>query len=171
MTKAQGLETKRLFTLSGAVKAREELKAQGKTYVFTNGCFDLLHPGHVSCLEEARALGDVLWIALNSEKSVGSLKGAGRPILGDEARASVLGALRCVDGIIIFDTPRLDKEILALKPDIYVKAGDYTVETLDSGERHALESVGAQIKILPFVNGYSTSGIIEKIINAEKLKA
>lgn len=152
--------------LNAAVSRREALAAEGKKIVLTNGCFDLLHCGHVSYLHEAAKLGDELWIGLNGEASVRALKGPTRPVQGDFERAFVLGALECVSGIFFFHTPRLDAEIRALRPDVYAKAGDYTIETLNPDERAALESCGTRIEFLPFLPGFSTTSLIGKIAAA-----
>lgn len=150
-------------SLDAAVARRAELKAQGKRLVLTNGCFDLLHCGHVFYLREAAKLGDELWIGLNAAESVRALKGPTRPVQGDLERAFTLGALECVSGIFIFRTPRLDGEIRALAPDVYAKAGDYTLETLDPAERAALLDAGTRIRFLPFLPGFSTTSLIAKI--------
>ncbi|MGF1484310.1 MAG: adenylyltransferase/cytidyltransferase family protein [Opitutales bacterium] len=153
-------------SLDAAQAARKQLQAAEQKLVLTNGCFDLLHPGHLYFLRNARAEGDRLWVALNSDASVRALKGPLRPVLGQTERAYALAALEFVDGILIFDTPRLDGEIRTLGPDVYVKAGDYTLETLNAQERQALEAVGARIAFLPFLEGYSTTRLIEKIAAA-----
>lgn len=150
-------------TLADAVARRAELKARGKTLVLTNGCFDLLHCGHVFYLRKAAQLGDELWIGLNGAESVRALKGPTRPVQGDLERAFTLGALDFVSGIFFFHTPRLDAEIRALAPDVYAKAGDYTLETLNPAERAALEDAGTQIRFLPFLPGFSTTSLIAKI--------
>lgn len=150
-------------SLEAAVARREALAKEGKKLVLTNGCFDLLHCGHVYYLRDAAALGDELWIGLNGADSVRALKGPTRPVQGDLERAFVLGALGFVSGIFFFHTPRLDAEIRALRPDVYAKAGDYTLETLNSDERAALESCGARIEFLPFLPGFSTTSLIGKI--------
>lgn len=160
------LSNPKLHSLEEAVAIRELMRKEGKVFVLTNGCFDLLHPGHLSYLKEARNRGDALWVALNGKKSVQMLKGPTRPVMSDEERAYMLAGLEVIDGIVIFDTLRLDKEILALRPDIYVKAGDYTMDTLNSQEREALEIVGAKIEFIPFLKGYSTTGLLEKIAKA-----
>jgi rfaE bifunctional protein nucleotidyltransferase chain/domain len=132
----------------------------------TNGVFDLLHPGHTSYLEQARKLAGrsgLLFVALNSDRSVRELKGPNRPILDEHSRAYNLAQLRSVDGIVIFRRRRLAREILALQPDLYVKAGDYTLATLDPEERAALEAVGAKIKFLPYLRGFSTTALIARI--------
>ncbi len=129
--------------------------------VFTNGCFDIIHPGHVSYLRSARSLGDALVVGLNSDASVAKLKGPSRPIVSERDRAAVLAALEFVDAVVVFneDTPvRLMRE---LKPDVYVKGGDYRIEDLP--EAKVAAEIGAEVKIMPFEPGYSTSALIEKI--------
>ena len=150
----------KLLTLAAAVARRAELRAAGKKIVLTNGVFDLLHTGHLYYLQQARAQGDALCIALNADASVRALKGPLRPVQNETQRAYALGALACVDAVIIFNTPRLDAEIRALAPDVYCKAGDYTLEKLDPGERAALASVGARIEFMPFLPGFSTTALI-----------
>lgn len=141
---------------------RDEFAAAGKRLVFTNGCFDLLHVGHVRYLQAARALGDALLVAVNGDASVRALKGPARPINNEEDRAEVLGALACVDFLTIFHDERVTELVRTIRPHVYAKGGDYTVESLDAGERGVLESVGAEIRILPLVPGKSTTNIIEK---------
>jgi rfaE bifunctional protein nucleotidyltransferase chain/domain len=141
---------------------RDEFAAAGKRLVFTNGCFDLLHVGHVRYLQAARALGDALLVAVNGDASVRALKGPTRPINNEEDRAEVLGALGCVDFLTIFHTERVTDLVTAIRPQVYAKGGDYTVESLDPGERGALEAAGAEILILALVPGKSTTSIIEK---------
>ena len=153
----------KVLCLKDAIAAREKLHRQEKSVVLTNGCFDLLHPGHLFFLSNAATLGDTLWIALNSEKSIKQLKGPTRPILNDAERAYALGMLPFVSAIIFFDTPRLTQEILSLKPNTYTKAGDYTINSLNPEELQALRSVGANIQFLPFLPGYSTTSLIKKI--------
>ncbi|TGL57394.1 D-glycero-beta-D-manno-heptose 1-phosphate adenylyltransferase [Leptospira ognonensis] len=132
----------------------------GKKVVFTNGCFDLLHPGHVEYLARARDLGDFLWIGVNSDESVSRLKGPGRPINKAEDRAKVLAGLACVDGVTTFseDTPLL--LLSKVKPNIHTKGGDYTKETLP--EYPLILSMGGEVVILPFLEGKSTTSILEK---------
>ncbi len=166
------LTNARLMTLPQAVRARDRLRRAGGRLVLTNGVFDLLHPGHAACLEEARKLAGRdgrLFVALNSDRSVKELKGPRRPVLDERSRAYLLGQLRPVDGIVIFRRRRLTREIRALRPDIYVKAGDYTLATLDPDERAALESVGAKIVFLPFLRGFSTTALIARINAAGKI--
>ncbi|MDX2109294.1 MAG: adenylyltransferase/cytidyltransferase family protein [Verrucomicrobiota bacterium] len=156
----------KLFNLEEAVRQRSALRKRGAKLVLTNGCFDLLHPGHLFFLQGARQLGDALFVAVNGDASVKALKGPTRPILGEYERAYALAALSCVDGLVIFQSPRLDAEITALTPDIYSKAGDYSLDRLNPLERAALEKVGASIQFLPFLPGFSTTSLINKITHA-----
>lgn len=142
---------------------RAALQATGKTLVVTNGCFDLLHLGHITYLESARNLGDALLIGVNGDAAVRGLKGPGRPVNTETDRAAVLAALACVDGACIFTDVRATRFLAAAQPDIYVKGGDYTLETLDQNERRAVESAGGRIVLAPFVPGKSTTGLLEKI--------
>jgi rfaE bifunctional protein nucleotidyltransferase chain/domain len=160
------LTTPKLRTLEAALARRAELRAAGKTVVLTNGCFDLLHPGHLYFLRAAAGLGGALFLALNGDASVRTLKGPARPVQTAPERAYALGALEFMDTIFVFDTPRLDREIRALRPDIYAKAGDYSLDQLDPGERAALEEAGARIEFLPFLPGYSTTALLKKIAAA-----
>jgi rfaE bifunctional protein nucleotidyltransferase chain/domain len=141
----------------------EKLRSAGKKIVATNGCFDLLHVGHVRYLQAARALGDFLIVGLNGDRSVHELKGAGRPIATERDRAEILAALESVDLVTIFPDIRATKFLAAVRPAVYVKGGDYTSETLDEEERTTLKEVGATIRLIPFETGYSTSGLIEQI--------
>jgi rfaE bifunctional protein nucleotidyltransferase chain/domain len=163
------LENPKLLSLAAAVARRAELRAAGKKVVLTNGVFDLLHTGHLYFLRQARAQGDALFIALNADASVRALKGPLRPIQDEEQRAYALGALACIDAVFVFGTSRLDAEIRALSPDVYCKAGDYTLEKLDAGERNALQSVGARIAFMPFLAGFSTTSLIAKIKEAGEI--
>jgi D-glycero-beta-D-manno-heptose 1-phosphate adenylyltransferase len=141
----------------------EKLRSAGKKIVATNGCFDLLHVGHVRYLQTARALGDLLVVGLNGDRSVHELKGAGRPITTQSDRAEILAALACVDLVTIFPEIRATKFLAAVRPAVYVKGGDYTSETLDEEERSTLKEIEAAIRLIPFETGYSTSGLIEQI--------
>jgi len=151
------------LSLDEAVTRRERLRQEGSSLILTNGCFDLLHSGHIYFLINTAALGDVLWIALNSDESVRDLKGSSRPIQNEKLRAYNLAALECISGIITFKSKRLNEEIQALKPDIYAKAGDYSLETIDKEERGALEAAGTKIVFIPYLEGYSTTELINKI--------
>src|SRR5215470_4897336 len=148
----------------------EKLRAAGKKIVATNGCFDLLHVGHVRYLHAARALGDFLVVGLNGDRSVHELKGAGRPITSQSDRAEILAALECVDLVTIFPEIRAMKFLAAVRPAVYVKGGDYSSETLDDEERAVLKEMGAKIRLIPFETGYSTSGLIEQICKGRSEK-
>jgi len=140
----------------------EDLKAKGKRIVFTNGCFDLLHIGHIRYLEEARSLGDILIVAVNSDRSVRGLKGPNRPILPEEERAEIVSGLECVTYITIFDESTPLELILSLQPHVLVKGGDWTKESTVGKE--VVERSGGEVVILPFVEGASTSNLIETIL-------
>jgi rfaE bifunctional protein nucleotidyltransferase chain/domain len=137
---------------------REAMKASGKVLVVTNGCFDLLHAGHVAYLEAARSLGDALLVGLNGDSSVRELKGPTRPLNIEGDRARVLAALECVSAVAIFPEKRAVRFLATSRPDIYVKGGDYTLE-----ERQAVESGGGRIVFIPFLPGRSTTGLVAKI--------
>jgi rfaE bifunctional protein nucleotidyltransferase chain/domain len=142
---------------------RDRLDAAGRRIVFTNGCFDLLHAGHVRYLQQARGLGDALVVGLNSDRSVRELKGEGRPLNSQDDRAEVLAALGCVDYVVVFDGKRATDLLRTVRPHVYAKGGDYTPASLDPEERGALEACGADIKILPLVPGRSTTALVGKI--------
>lgn len=141
----------------------EALRGAGSRLVVTNGCFDLLHVGHVRYLQAARALGDSLAVGLNGDESVRALKGGGRPLNHEQDRAEVLAALGCVDHVAIFPEERATNFLRRVRPAIYVKGGDYTPETLHPEERAALQEIGAEIRIIPFEQGYSTTSLIEQM--------
>jgi D-beta-D-heptose 7-phosphate kinase/D-beta-D-heptose 1-phosphate adenosyltransferase len=151
------------------VKARRELlriindlKAEGKRIVFTNGCFDLLHIGHVRYLKKAKALGDVLVVGVNGDASVRKLKGPKRPILPEAERAEILSGLGCVDYITLFDEMNPLKLITSIRPNVLVKGGDWTKEQTVGKE--VVERSGGEVVIIPFVKGASTSNLIETIL-------
>lgn len=156
----------RVVTAAEMSAIRDVMHSSGQRIVFTNGCFDLLHVGHVRYLQQARQLGDALVVGLNSDASVRELKGEGRPVNPQDDRAEVLAALGCVDFVVVFDGKRATDLLRSVRPHIYAKGGDYTPESLDPGERIALEDCGAQIEILPLVPGRSTTGLVEKIARA-----
>lgn len=141
---------------------RDDLAARDGRLVFTNGCFDLLHVGHVRYLEAARALGDALLVAVNGDASVRALKGPGRPINSEDDRAEVLAALGFVDFVTIFGAERVTDLVRIIRPQIYAKGGDYTIDSLHPEEVAALREAGSEIRILPLVPGKSTTGIIER---------
>lgn len=157
------MEASFISTLEEAAAWRDELDAAGRRLVFTNGCFDLLHAGHVRYLREARALGDALVVALNGDASVRELKGPGRPLNPAADRAEILCALESVDRVVVFDEKRATAAIEAIRPHIYAKGGDYTPDSLNAGERAALERAGAEIRILSLVPGRSTSATLKKM--------
>lgn len=138
-------------------------KYAGKTIVFTNGCFDILHVGHVRYLAAAKRLGDILVVGLNSDASVRELKGIGRPLNSQDDRAEVMAALEAVDHVIIFAEKRVSHLLRQMRPQIYAKGGDYTVDSLDSEEVVALKEINARIEILPLVPGKSTSKLVQAI--------
>jgi rfaE bifunctional protein nucleotidyltransferase chain/domain len=142
---------------------RAAMRASGKRLVVTNGCFDLLHPGHVTYLETARNQGDALLVGVNSDDAARQLKGAGRPVNVEADRAAVLAALQSVDAVCIFNERTAARFLAAAQPDIYVKGGDYTLETLNQEERRLVEQAGGKIVIFPIVPGKSTTALLKKI--------
>lgn len=152
----------KIMSLDGLVAERERRRRAGERLVFTNGCFDLLHPGHVRYLAQARQLGDSLIVALNSDRSVRELKGPQRPILRAAERAEVMAALACVDLVTIFDQLTPLELIRQLRPDILVKGGDWGVDSIVG--RSEVEADGGVVLSLPFVDGCSTTEIIERIV-------
>ncbi|MES2308910.1 MAG: adenylyltransferase/cytidyltransferase family protein [Verrucomicrobiota bacterium] len=144
-------------------KRRELCRSKKQRVVVTNGCFDLLHVGHLRYLTEAKQFGDFLWIGVNSDASVRELKGPTRPVNTELDRAEILGALKVVDAVTIFEGVRATEFLKVVQPDVYVKGGDYTIDTLDQGEREALIACGAEIQILQLVPGKSTTSTLEKI--------
>jgi rfaE bifunctional protein nucleotidyltransferase chain/domain len=155
--------TGKIIDMKGLAARARELREAGKKLVCTNGCFDLLHVGHVRYLRAARALGDVLVVGVNGDRSVQELKGPGRPINHARDRAEVLAALESVDFVTIFPDVRATRLLEMVHPAVYAKGGDYTAETLNAEERAALEKIGAEIRIIPLEKGYSTSELLEKL--------
>jgi rfaE bifunctional protein nucleotidyltransferase chain/domain len=153
----------KVMSLEQAVAWRHELRRQGRRLAATNGCFDLLHRGHASYLNEARSCGDALLVAINSDASVRALKGPTRPLVTEQDRAYLLAALECVDAVVIFDSPRATELFRQLPPDVYVKGGDYTEETLDRDEYAVLKAAGAEFRFIRFINGLSTTNLVKKI--------
>jgi len=147
--------------LDELLKKIQELKNNKKVIVTTNGCFDILHVGHVRYLNQAKSLGDILIVCLNTDKSVKKLKGDSRPINTEDDRAEVLAGLGSVDFVVLFDEQTPSDLLAKIKPDIHVKGGDYNVDTLP--EAKVIQQAGGKIKFLPFVEGKSTTGIINKI--------
>jgi len=150
-----------VLTLEEAKRRRMSAKALGRRFVFTNGCFDLIHPGHTELLRRARALGHYLLVGLNSDRSVRALKGEGRPVQGELARAAVMAALASVDYVVLFDEDTPLRTIQELLPDVLVKGGDYTPATVVG--RTEVEKAGGQVHVIPLIPGFSSSQIEQRI--------
>lgn len=144
-------------------RERALIRESGKRLVLTNGCFDLLHAGHVYALEQAAQEGDVLWVGVNSDSSVRRLKGDKRPIYNESARLYMLNALQCVTGVFTFDGDNLAEEMDLIKPDVYVKSGDYSLEKINKDEYHVLIKSQTKIVFVPFLDGWSTTHTIAQI--------
>lgn len=157
----------KLIPVDELARVRDALDAEGRKLVVTNGCFDLLHVGHVRYLQGARAQGDALAVALNGDASVRALKGPGRPLNSLADRAEVMAALGCVDYVTSFEDSRATTLLAAVRPHVYVKGGDYRLETLDAAERAALEAGGARIVLEPMVPGRSTTALIAALAARE----
>lgn len=151
----------RILSKGALLAARERLRIEGKRLVFTNGCFDLLHAGHVRYLSEARSLGDALVVALNSDRSIRALKGEGRPIMNERERAEVIAALEAVDFVVIFDEETPHALITDLLPDVLVKGGDWSLDQIVG--REEVEAAGGRVLSLPYLEGSSTTDIIDRI--------
>jgi rfaE bifunctional protein nucleotidyltransferase chain/domain len=152
-----------VLSLEATIAYRQDMAAQGKRVVLTNGCFDLLHFGHFNYLRESAMLGDALIVGVNSDWSVKELKGPTRPINIEQHRAYALASLKAVCRTFIFQGPRFHNEIAQIKPDLYTKAGDYTIDTLPVSERDALKAAGTDVHFLQFLEGHSTTQTIEQI--------
>ena len=150
----------KLLTADALAAQRDALDRRGQRLVFTNGCFDLLHVGHVRYLQAARAEGDALAVGLNGDASVRALKGPGRPLNPADDRAEILAALGCVDFVTVFDDPRATDLLARVRPHVYVKGGDYTLETLHAEERAVLLAAGARIAFVPMIEGRSTTRLV-----------
>jgi rfaE bifunctional protein nucleotidyltransferase chain/domain len=156
----------KIVSVAELAEISARLRREGKRLVVTNGCFDLLHVGHVRYLKAARALGDALAVGVNGDASVRSLKGDGRPLNNERDRAEVLGALESVDYAAVFPEVRATEFLEQVQPAIYVKGGDYKPETLNAEERAVLQKIGAEIRIIPFEHGYSTTSLIDRMNSA-----
>lgn len=152
----------KIKTLEETKKECDRLRKSGKKIVFTNGCFDIIHPGHTRYLREARKLGDHLIVAVNSDRSVRAIKGPKRPILPEQARAELVAAIGWVDSVLIFDEDTPIKVIQYLLPNFLVKGGDWSKEEIVGAD--VVEEAGGEVKSIPFAPGFSTTGVIEKII-------
>jgi len=150
-----------ILSQDALILAVADAKRNHRRVVFTNGCFDLLHPGHVRCLEQARSLGDLLIVAINSDASVRALKGPGRPIIPQDERAEILAALACVDYVAIFDTPTPCDLLACLLPDLLVKGGDWGPDEIVG--REEVESAGGRVVSVPVETGFSTTAILDRM--------
>lgn len=160
-----------ILSLADAAALAATLRSQGATVVATNGCFDLLHRGHVDYLSRARALGDALFVGLNGDESVRRLKGAGRPVVPEADRAAVLAALRAVDVVVIFHELTAERLMAAIRPDIYVKGGDWGPAGAAAGvdrkappEAAVVEGYGGRVVYLPYLSGRSTTDLMQRIM-------
>jgi rfaE bifunctional protein nucleotidyltransferase chain/domain len=153
----------KILTWDNLAEWRKGVRASGKKLVVTNGCFDLLHLGHVSYLEAGRNLGDLLLVGVNGDRSVQELKGPGRPVNCESDRASVLAALESVAGVCIFNERSASRFLSVAEPDIYLKGGDYTLETINQEERRVVEGAGGRVTIMPIVPGKSTTELLRRI--------
>jgi rfaE bifunctional protein nucleotidyltransferase chain/domain len=156
------MTNQKIKTLNEMVRLRPGLRESGKKLVFTNGCFDILHVGHVRYLNQARSLGDLLVVAVNSDRSVREIKGYARPIVSEQERAEVIAALACVDYVFIFDDPTPKQIIDAIVPDILVKGADWAITEIVG--RDTVEKAGGAVLNIPLVEGSSTTDIIQKVL-------
>ena len=161
------MRTSRVYTDRALSSALKRLRAQHKRIVFTNGCFDILHAGHIDYLTRARRLGDALVIGLNSDRSVKRIKGPGRPVNRQADRARVMAALGCVDLVTIFDESTPERLIRQVRPDILVKGGDWKVRDIVGGE--FVRERGGRVVSVPYLKGYSTTGLLRKMAAAKCL--
>jgi D-beta-D-heptose 7-phosphate kinase/D-beta-D-heptose 1-phosphate adenosyltransferase len=154
--------TSKFKTVSELAQLAATARRDGRRVVFTNGCFDLLHIGHTRYLQEARALGDLLIVAINSDASVSALKGPERPLVPEQERAEVLAALACVDYVTMFDAPDPGEVIAAIQPDVLVKGGDWPIERIVG--REVVQARGGRVVSLPLVPGSSTTALVRRIV-------
>jgi D-glycero-beta-D-manno-heptose 1-phosphate adenylyltransferase len=158
---------KKIVGLDEMTQIAKKMREAGQKLIATNGCFDLLHVGHVRYLQAARSLGDALAVGLNGNGSVRELKGPERPVNNENDRAEILAALECVDFVVIFPETRATRFLEMVAPQIYVKGGDYASGTLDAEEQSVLKKAGTEIRLIPFEAGYSTSDIIKQLKRSE----
>jgi rfaE bifunctional protein nucleotidyltransferase chain/domain len=161
-----GFSLKKIKSREEIKNISENLKKEGRIVVFTNGCFEILHPGHIEILERAKMLGDILIVGINSDESIKKIKGNKKLILDEWARSRIIASLEAVDYVVIFNEETHEKIISEIKPNIHVKGGDYKIEDLP--EAKIVESYGGKIKILPLLEGFSTTNIIKKILELYK---
>ncbi len=153
----------KILSLASLDGWRDALRAHGRKLVVTNGCFDLLHAGHVTYLEAAREQGDALLVGVNSDAAVRELKGPGRPVNSELDRSRVIAALACVDGVFVFQERDAVQFLQRVSPDVYVKGGDYTLETINQDERRLIERGGGKVVLLAHVPGKSTTSMLERL--------
>ena len=153
----------KLKSLDEAVVIAAQARRDGKSVVFTNGCFDILHRGHVHVLRQAKALGDLLIVALNSDRSVKAVKGPRRPVLSEIDRVELIGAMEMVDCVVLFDDPDPYNLIAAIKPNILAKGGDWSAKKVIGAD--VVEQAGGRVELIPYLKGFSSSAIIERILN------
>lgn len=158
------MSREKIIPLESAFAKVDEVKRQGKRVVLTNGCFDLLHPGHIRLFAQARALGDVLIVAMNSDRSLRTLKGDARALMPEDERAEIIAALAVVDYVTIFDDPSVLSVVARMLPNVLVKGGHYTLDQIVG--RHEVEAAGGRAVSIPIVKDYSTTAIIESIRKA-----
>jgi D-glycero-beta-D-manno-heptose 1-phosphate adenylyltransferase len=156
----------KILSFQTLARWRDELRRRGKQLVATNGCFDILHAGHVTYLEAARNQGDALLVGVNSDAAVRDLKGPGRPVNCEADRALVIAALQSVDAVFVFPERDAVEFLKITRPDVYVKGGDYTIDTINQDERRLVESLGGRIVLLAHVPGRSTSALLQKLSDA-----
>lgn len=156
----------KVFTIKKLVDELSHLRKKGRKVVFTNGCFDIIHAGHVRYLKKAKSLGDILVVGLNSDSSVRSIKGVNRPIVPEKERAEVLSSLYFVDYVILFKEPTPKKLIMEIKPDILVKGADWAAKDIVGSD--AVKKSGGRIRRIPLVKGRSTTNIIKRILQLHK---
>lgn len=153
----------KIMSLDTACEWRALLSAQNRKLVISNGCFDILHRGHAEYLYKARCCGDAMLLLINSDQSVRELKGPSRPIIDEYNRAYMLASLESVDAVVMFDSQRCTEQFFRLRPDIYVKGGDYNINNINGEEKQALLKVGASFEFIAFIQGFSTTDVINKI--------
>lgn len=157
-------ENSKLKKLEELVEIRANLRKSGKTVVWTNGCYDLMHAGHIDCFRRAKKLGDILITGVNSDKSVRKLKGQGRPLHSQDRRAFLLSELSSIDYLLICGDENMVHYLNVLQPDIYTKGGDYTLETINQEERRLVEGYGGKIIIVPSIHDLPTTRIVDSLI-------
>ncbi|MCJ8331393.1 MAG: adenylyltransferase/cytidyltransferase family protein [Lentisphaeria bacterium] len=157
------MKSNKIYSIEDVIEWRQKIRDKGETLVMTNGCFDLIHPGHVHYMTNASAMGDHFLVAVNGDQSLENVKGSGRPIIDEAGRTFLIASLTPVSAVVVFNTDDCVEILRQICPDIYVKGGDYTIETINQDERKVIDELGIKIEFLAFVTNYSTSSIINKI--------